>query len=187
MIERLKYSLPGMALVALVILIGWPQAQKWWYEQKPALAKTTPLPKRNNTATQPEYKSMDNKNQPYTITADHGEETSIEDIQLMHPKMVMKLNSGEIVTLTSTSGKLNKSTNEMHLVGNVTLTHSQGYNLQTAQAWIDCNRGTAFSNTPVSGDGPAGAIQSHGFRMTDRGAKVSFVGGAQLLLTKEGK
>ncbi|MBX9805121.1 MAG: LPS export ABC transporter periplasmic protein LptC [Alphaproteobacteria bacterium] len=184
MIERLKYSLPGIALVALVVLIGWPQFQKWTYGQKPTLAQTRLVPKTNNTATLPEYKSIDNKNQPYTITADHGVETSPEEIDLTQPKMDLNLHSGERVTLTSDSGKLNKATNQIHLVGNVTLTHSLGYHLHTAQAWIDYNQGTAHSNDAVWGNGPAGTIEARGFRMTERGAKVSFIGGAQLLLMK---
>jgi len=65
----------------------------------------------NNTATNPEYKSSDDKNQPYTITADHGRETSPEIIDLTNPKMVMSLTTGEVVTLTSATGRLNKVTN----------------------------------------------------------------------------
>lgn len=187
MIERLKYSLPGVALIALLVLISWPQVQKWVHGHKPTLAQTTPLPQTNITATRPEYKSTDDKDQPYTITADHGVETSIEAIHLAHPKMVMNLKSGEVVTLTSVSGNLNKVTNKMHLVGSVTLTHSQGYAFQTAQAWIDCDQGSAYSNTPIWGDGPAGAIEAKGFRLTERGAKVSFIGGTQLLLNSGGK
>lgn len=187
MIGRLKYSLPGIALVALVVLIAWPQAQKWIYKQEPPLVQTATLVQQtNNTATRPEYKSTDNKNQPYTVTADHGVETSLEEVDLTHPKMVMNLKSGDVVTLTSNSGTLNKATNKIHLVENVTLTHSQGYAFQTAEAWINCNEGSAFSNTPIRGNGPTGAIEAKGFRLTEQGAKVSFIGGAQLLIMSEG-
>jgi lipopolysaccharide export system protein LptC len=186
-IERLKYSLPGLALVALIILVAWPQVQKWVYQQEPALTQTTFAHPTNNTATRPEYKSTDNKNQPYTITADRGVEMSLEEIGLTYPKMVMSLKSGDMVTLTSNSGTLNKATNTMHLVGNVTLTHSQGYALETGQAWIDCNQGSAFSNNPIWGNGPAGAIEAKGFRLTERGAKISFIGGMQLLVKAGGE
>lgn len=182
MIGRLKYTLPGIALMALLALIGWPQIQKWMHGHKPTLAQTTPLPQTSITATRPEYKSTDNKNQPYTITADHGVETSFEKIQLTSPKMIMTLKSGGIVTLTATSGDFNKATNKMHLVGNVILTHSQGYNLHTSQAWIDCNEGDAFSTTPILGDGPAGTIEANGFRLTEKGAKISLIGKAKLYL-----
>jgi len=146
--------------------------QKWAYTQEPTLAQTTVLAQTNNTATNPEYKSTDAKNQPYTITADHGRETSPEVIDLTNPKMVMKLKTGEVVTLTSSTGKLNKVTNKMHLVGNVTLTHSQGYALETAQAWIDCNQGSAYGDNSIWGNGPAGAISANGFRLAERGTKV---------------
>ena len=187
MIERLKYSLPGIALVALLILVAWPQVQKWIYKEPPALIQTTLAQQTSNTATRPEYKSTDAKGQPYTITADQGVETSPENIDLTRPKMVMNLKSGEVVTLTSTSGKLNKVTNKMHLAGSVILTHSQGYFLETAQVWIDCNQGNAYNNSPVWGNGPAGAIEAKGFQLTDRGAKVSFLGGTQLLIRSGGE
>lgn len=182
MIERLKYSLPGIALVALIVLVAWPQVQKWMYKQQPALAQPTPVQQANNTATRPEYKSTDDKNQPYTITADHGVETSTDEVHLTRPKMVMNLKSGDVVTLTSNSGKLNKTTNQMYLAGSVTLTHSQGYALETAQAWIDCNQGSAYGNNLIRGNGPAGAIEARGFRLAERGTKVSFIGGTQLLI-----
>lgn len=187
MIERLKYTLPGIALAALVILIGWPQAQKWIYAQQPTLAQTTSVPKTNNTATRPEFKSTDEKNQPYTITADHGIELSAEEVDLTYPRFEIQLKSGGYVVLTSNSGRLNKVTNHMHLEGNVILSHSQGYFLETAQAWIDCNRGSAHGNSHIWGNGPAGSIEAQGFRLADQGTKVSFIGGTQLLLkTGEG-
>lgn len=186
-IERLKYSLPGIALIALVTLISWPHLKKWMHASKPTLVQAASIPVTNNTATRPEFKSTDNKNQPYTITADHGIETSVEEIHLINPKMVMHLKSGDQVTLTANSGKLNKATNKLHLEGKVTLTHSQGYAFQTAQAWIDCNQGSAHGDMPISGDGPTGVIEANGFRLTERGTKVSFIGRTQLLLTGMGK
>lgn len=185
-VERLKYSLPGLALVALLVLIGWPQVQLWVYQQQPTLAQTTLAPKTNNTATRPEYKGTDEKNQPYTITADHGIETSFEEIHLAHPKMVMNLKSGDIITLTSTTGNLNKTTNIVHLVGSVTLNHSKGYALETDQAWVNFNEGSAHSNSPISGNGPAGAISAKGFHLAERGNIVSFIGGSQLFLVSGG-
>lgn len=186
MVERLKYSLPGLALAILLVLIGWPQVQRWIYQQQPTLAQTILEPQTNNTAIYPEYKGSDEKNQPYTITADQGTEISLEEIYLTHPKMVMNLKAGDVVTLTSTSGNLNKTTNEMHLVGNVILTHSQGYALETAEAWINCNEGSAHGESPIWGNGPAGAIQAKGFRLAEQGNKVSFIGETQLLLVTGG-
>lgn len=186
MIEWLKYSLPGLALMALLVLIGWPQVQRWIYQQQPTLAEVTFAPRDNNTATRPEFKGLDKKNQPYTITADHGVEIPPDEIQLTYPKMVMNLKSGDVVTLTSNSGQLNKVTNKMHLTGSVTLTHSQGYALETAEAWIDYNEGSAHSDSPIWGNGPTGAIQAKGFRLAERGNKVSFIGGTQLLLVTGG-
>ena len=181
-IGRLKYSLPSVAFVGLILLIGWPQAQKWFHYQNPALGESASLPQTNNSATHPEYKNSDKKNQPYTITADHGYETSPEEIDLTNPKLVMNLKSGEILTLTSNSGILNKKTSKMHLQGQVRLIHSQGYALETSQAWIDCQHGNAHGDQPVWGDGPAGAIKAKGFHIVEKGAKISFIGGTELHL-----
>jgi lipopolysaccharide export system protein LptC len=186
-VGRLKYSLPGLALVALLVLIGWPQVQRWVHRQQPTLAERTTLaPQANNTAIRPEFKGSDEKNQPYTITADHGVEISSDEIQLTYPKMVMTLKSGDVVTLTSNSGRLNKVTNKIHLIGAVTLTHSQGYALETTDAWINYNEGSAHGDSPIWGNGPTGAIQAKGFRLAERGNKVSFIGGTQLLLVTGG-
>jgi lipopolysaccharide export system protein LptC len=183
----LKYSLPGFALMALFILIGWPHFKKWYHADQPTLAQTvTPtipaLAKGRGAATYPEYRGTDTKNQPYIITADHGVEVSANEIDLSNPKITLNLKSGEEVTLASTSGTLNKETNKMHLMGNVTLTHSQGYILRTPQAWVDCNQGSAYGNDPIAGEGPMGALQANGFRLTHRGKRVSFIGGMQLIL-----
>jgi LPS export ABC transporter protein LptC len=187
LIGRLKYSLPSAAFFGLVLLICWPQAQKWFHSQKPALVESAALPQTNNSATHPEYKNSDKKNQPYTITADHGHESSPEEIDLTNPKLVMNLKSGELLTLTSNSGILNKVTNKMHLQGQVKLIHSQGYALETSQAWIDCQHGNAHGNHPVWGDGPAGAIKAKGFHIVEKGAKISFIGDTELHLIACGK
>jgi lipopolysaccharide export system protein LptC len=179
--------LPSVALVTLIVLIGWPHIQKWKYERKPTLAQnTTVVSKTNITATRPEYKSTDEKNQPYTITADRGVETSTEEVHLTNPRMEMHLRAGGSVILTSSTGIFNKISNQMHLINDVTLTHSQGYKIQTTQAWIDCKQGSAHGNSPIWGNGPAGSIEAKGFRLAEQGTKVSFLGGTQLLLTSGG-
>lgn len=188
-IERLKYGLPSLALGGFLILFAWPQAQLWLYGQKPNLAATTISPLSKNRVTQPEYKGVNKNNQPYTITAHEGIETSAEEIDLISPQMTIDLKSKDRVTLTSKTGKLNKLTNKIQLVGDVTLTHTQGYTLQTPQAWIDFHKGDAYSNDSVWGNGPLGHVSAQGFRLTEKGHKIHFEGNAQLLLTlsKEGK
>jgi len=181
-VGRLKYSLPSLALMALIALMSWSHLEHWMYGNKPTLAQKTLAPQANNAAIRPEYKGIDERSQPYTITADQGKEASPEKIDLTYPKMVMNLKSGDVVTLTATKGTLNKITSKMHLVGNVTLTHSLGYDLETSQAWIDCKNGSAYNNEPIWGNGPAGIIEAKGFYLAERGTKVSFLGGSQLFL-----
>ena len=185
-IDRLKFGLPGIALAVFLVLIFWPQFRQWHYSKQPNLAQTTVLPVQSNTATHPEYMGTDKNNQPYTITADRGQELSSRKIELTGPKMSLVLRSGEKMTLSSSSGTLDKITRQVQLTGNVILADSQGYTLETSRARIDCTDGSAHTNKPVWGKGPLGSIQAQGFWMT--GSKICFTGGAELLLmAAEGK
>ena len=181
-IDHLKYTLPGIALAVLLIPVLWPWFRQWHYKSVPTLAQTVSSLQESNTATRPAYKGVDKNNQPYTISADQGLEISPEEIELSLPKMEMALKSGEKISLSASLGKYDKSANKLHLIGNVILTHSQGYTLETGQAWLDCNEGSAYTNNPVWGKGPLGAIQSKGFLLTERGNRVSFNGGAELYI-----
>lgn len=185
-VGRLKYGLSGSALVVFLVLIGWPQFHELFYKRQPTLAQIAVTSSSHNAAIHPEYKGMDKNNQPYTITADQGIEVSPEEVDLTHPKMTLILKSGDRVTLASASGKLNKVTNVVHLIKNVVLTHSQGYVLETTEAWIYGNKGSASGNVPVWGKGPTGDINAQGFDLTEHGNKVSFKGRVQLLITPSG-
>lgn len=186
-IDYLKCSLPVVALIITLVLVLWPQFRQWHYSHLPKLAQTSSSHHKNNTATYPAYKGVDKNNQPFTLSAEQGMEILANEIELSSPNMEIILNTGARVTLSASSGTYNKTMNNLHLIGNVILTHSHGYSLETSQAWIDCNLGNAYTNDPVWGNGPLGSIQAKGFSLDAQGDKISFKGKAELYLrTKQG-
>jgi lipopolysaccharide export system protein LptC len=184
-IDRFKYGLPAIALLILLTLILWPHFQRWHYDTLPRLEDITSVVQKNNTATYPAYKGVDKNNQPYTISAEQGREISADEIELSLPAMEIILKSGSKVTLSASSGTFNKAKNNIHLLGNVVLTHSGGYSLETSQAWLDLEQGKAFTNDPVWGNGPLGTIQAKEFYLDEKNDMISFKGQSQLFIHAE--
>jgi lipopolysaccharide export system protein LptC len=182
-IQGLKKILPAIACLLTLVVVLWPQINAFLgLNHKSFLNETMP---EKNAATKPVLKGTDVRNQPYIIRAQMGYQISEQEIFLENPVLELRLNSGGKVILSADKGTLLGHNKNVHLNGSVTLQHSDGYNLQTLTALIDCNNSSASGDDPVDGTGPTGTIQSRGFRLEDYGDKVVFLGQPELLLSTE--
>ena len=95
----------------------------------------------------------------------------------------MLLNEGAAwVLLESDTGRYDRARNRIDLAGQVTVWHDSGVNLVTEAAAIDLHANAAAGDRPVAAQGPFGTLTADGFRLTDRGQVVHFVGRSRLVL-----
>src|SRR5690606_3577343 len=103
-------------------------------------------------------------------------------IALEAPKGEMEVKGGESVSVSAQAGAYYQKAQLLDLFGEVTMRHSGGYVVETAEARIDLKDGSAAGDKTVIGHGPAGTLRSEGFRISDNGEVVRFTGKARLVI-----
>jgi lipopolysaccharide export system protein LptC len=131
-----------------------------------------------------QFSSKDEKDRPYTITSDRAyqEHSDSDEIQLENPKANLHVDNNTTISLEGQSGTYDQEKQLLHLKGNVKLLQNEGYEIVTDTVDININNQTANSNSPVSGQGPAGDIKASGLKASGDQSILIFKGPATLTL-----
>jgi lipopolysaccharide export system protein LptC len=180
----LKRLLPAAAALLLVILAIAPNLRLG-----PATDRVVYHPHADTDAAQSsmqnaQYHGVDQRGQPFTLTADEANQRGTDDVLLAKPEGDITLNSGAWLMLKSDSGLFNQKSQILALRGNVTLYRNDGTIMTAPKAAINLHDGTANSSDPVAAQGPFGTLNAAGgFHLTGRGTDVVFNGPVSLTLT----
>ena len=185
-IKKVQFGLPLLALLLIALIIGWNNFEG---------DKIVPIKQEDvqpqikqeigkNELVNPRFESMDEKGQPFTITANRAlqEDGEKGEMLLDSPKGTMNLNSGEIITLSAQKGAYHQIQQYLDLNDNVVLTHSDGYNLKTRILHVDLQDNKAWSKQPVRVTGPEGEINAVGMTATSQDKKIVFKGPAKMTI-----
>jgi lipopolysaccharide export system protein LptC len=179
-----KYALPLAALVIVCVLItrlttGNSQVQN--LASEPAAEKTTP---GQIELVQPKYEGVDEKGQPYTVTADKATRLDKEpdNILFTNPVADITLTDKTWLAAKATSGTFNHTTDVLDLKDNVTIFHDSGYELDAQDLRIYLKLKTARTTLPVHAQGPIGTITAQNMSVLNQGNLIIFGGPATLTL-----
>jgi lipopolysaccharide export system protein LptC len=185
MIAWLKRLLPLAALFLLVLLAVAPNLRIG-----PATDRVTYHASANaggalSMMQNAQYHGVDQRGQPFTLTADEANQRGTDDVLLAKPVGDITLTSGAWLMLRSDSGVFNQKSQLLKLHGNVTLYRNDGTIMTAPVAAIDLRAGSATSAAPVSAQGPFGTLNAaNGFNITGRGADLKFLGPVTLTLAE---
>lgn len=186
-VKSMRIILPLAAVALLAVVITWPDMEK----RVEPIRKEELLPdtaNMQNELLQPKFDSVDNKGQPYTLTATLATQ-SRENPDILHlQKPVGRLNmdNNGWVEIESTAGVYEQRNEKLFLQGAVTLTNDGGYKLVSDEMRINLNTSEAFSDRDVDVQGPDGTIRASGMEaFSDKGLLV-FKGPATMVLTNAG-
>jgi lipopolysaccharide export system protein LptC len=180
----LKWLLPMLAAALLLIVGAWPQLRSSFDKLGQDLPRIDLREARDLRMASPRFVGLDRENRPYTVIADVGRQSPEKDdlVTLEAPKADMTLSSGAWVALHAMTGLYRGQTQRLDLFGEVSLFHDNGMTFVSDSAEVDLAAGTAEGNEKVNGHGPAGEIESEGFRILDKGNVIVFSGKASALL-----
>jgi lipopolysaccharide export system protein LptC len=188
MITWLKRLLPAAALLLLVLLAIAPNLRFG-----PAADRVTYHAGTNagtgalSTMQNAQYHGVDQRGQPFTLTADEANQRGADDVLLAKPVGDITLNSGAWLMLRSDAGVFNQKSQLLNLNGNVTLYRNDGSMMTTPVAAINLRDGTATGKSPVAAQGPFGTLNAaNGFDLTGRGNDIKFLGPVTLTLVEAG-
>lgn len=185
-VKSLRWILPLIAVGMTVVIVTWDDGGRTKPMQKEEL-----LPQSENIQNElvkPVFNSVDNKNQPYTVTADKATQSRQDPdlIELEKPIANLQQNDGSKLDGEAASGLYQQKEQKLNLEGAVKLKHSNGYTLSTEELRIDMVTQKAYSGMDVHVEGPAGSIDATGLEGDANSGALIFTGPAKVILYSDG-
>ena len=137
----------------------------------------------------PRYFGVDEQKRAYQVSASSAVQKHQTDdlILLKQPKADIFLRNSSWLALSSEDGIYYRSLEKIELFGGVQVYYDKGFELKTQSMKLDLRRGTAASDTHVSGHGMSGEFTAEGFQIRQRGESVLFSGKSQVILRASGE
>lgn len=187
-IRRMRYILPAIAVCIIAVVFSWGNMVD------DRIVPVTQQDPQNQTVGKnellnPRFESTDEKNQPYTITADRALQGSTDEdlVVLEKPLGDILLNDGTWVALSADKGAFWQDTQRLLLQEKVQIFHDEGYRLETEKLNIDLTQNQTWSDEEVLVQGPAGRIESVGLKGDSQAEILTFTGPAKLVLFDTGE
>ena len=179
----MKLMLPLGATTLIIIVIAWPYLNGR-QEGIPLSFASIGLGLDDKLfMTNARFMGSDNKDQPYTLTAElmTEEEGAVDAIRLTKPQADILLNNGSWLALSADSGVLIRRDEQLTLEGGVTVFSDGGYSFSTQRAVINLSTKSAHGDQPITGQGPFGAFSADSFRLEDQGDSMFFEGNVRVI------
>lgn len=177
-----KWSLPLFAIALLGSIAVWPEISRVKEQGRVAFRRAFSIDPESGRMAEPRYRGVDERNRPYTVTADSALQTSAERVALTEPKGDLITESGTWLMGQSKEGVFIQRQSLLDLSNDVVLYREDGTTLRTDTAAVDMKAGAAASNDKTHAEGPFGVLDAQGFALTEKGAVIQFNGPAHLVL-----
>lgn len=180
----MKIALPAVAAGLVGLIVVWPKLTTRNDLFETAFANINLKTVDTLTMTKPRYFGTDEKNLPFTVTADVGTQVDPQSlvVSLENPVADLTRKDGGGMVLNSDLGFFRQKDGTLDLMGHVDLYQDTGYELHTDSARVEVGAGNATGDQPTFGRGPSGTIEGEGFRFWDRGRIILFSGKAKAVL-----
>ena len=172
-----------MAVLLLATLVSWPQITHRLDASR--LAKAALRNVQQGRLVNLRYHGIDERNRPYTVTAEEAQQVGAERINLVSPKADVLGENGDWTLVVSETGVYLQRANQLDLSGHVVIYRDNGVTLQTPSAAVDLKAGAAAGSQHTHAEGPFGTLDSQGFALVDKGAVVQFDGKSRLVLNEQ--
>ena len=183
-VGMMKLALPATAVAILGVIVAWPRLAPRDEQFQVAFANFNAKSVDTQSMVNPRYYGTDDKNQPFTLTAEIGTQIDqqAQQIQLEKPVADLTRPNGSGMVGNSDLGIFAQKDSTLELYGHVDLYQDKGYEVHSSSAHIDVLPGNAQGQEPTHGKGPTGTVEGEGFRLWDRGDRLLFTGKARAVL-----
>lgn len=177
-----KYALPVMALALLSSIALWPELSRTIASGRVTWHRLAMVDASNGMMVSPRYRGVDDRSQPYMVTAASAHQAGPERVDLVSPRGDVTLSNGAWVQVRGRTGVFMQHANQLDLAGDVTLYRQDGTIMTSATATLDMKKGAAASDDFTHAEGPFGTLDAQGFTAVDKGGVIQFRGPARLVL-----
>lgn len=177
-----KRLLPVLAVALLSSLALWPELHRQTDQERIAFRRMGISDTGGARLVDARYRGVDEKNEPYTVTAAVATQAGPDRVNLQDPKGDVTAQDGTWFMVRSKTGVFMQHINQLDLSGDVVLYRQDGTTLASDTATLDLKAGVAASSHQTHAEGPFGQLDAQGFALVDKGAVVQFTGPARLVL-----
>jgi lipopolysaccharide export system protein LptC len=186
MVYTMRLALPILAAILLAALVLWSKLGLDGDRFTLALTTIGPQKIESMTMTNPHYQGLDEKKEPFSITAKTATQIDKKGdlMALTAPQADITLEDGAWLTLNSETGRLQRGDKPfLDLNGVVNIFQDQGYEMHTRDIHIDLITKIATGHQPVAGQGPQGNLTAAGgIQVINRGKRVLLFGRSHVVL-----
>jgi len=186
----MRYALPLGAILLLGLVIVWPLATgreegfRITFSEAPHLDGSLRM-------VNARYIGVDNRNQPYTVTAaeanQHDPNSPLVALEEISADVFTDSGSGQWISLTAREGLYDREVRQLDLAGDVSIFSDQGHEFHTDRAHIDLAARTADGDVPLSGQGPLGLLEAGNFLLDNNARSMFFGGGVKMTVFPSGR
>jgi lipopolysaccharide export system protein LptC len=180
-VELFKYSLWGLAAV-IVVAVVWVAEDKSGEGGRIVLSNVPKSGNLQNIMLKPHYQGIDSHDRPFTVIADQATQLDADNVSMNNVRADMTAANGAWVALVSGTGVLNLQTKQLELHDKVDMFYDGGYDFRSDHAHVDIQKGTAYGDSAIEGQGPPGTLKADSFAIDDHGAVIHFNGSVRMKL-----
>ena len=187
-IKSMRLLLPIIALCILAVVLSWNLIAK--DDIAPAINDKQTVAARagKNELVNPRFESIDEKNQPYVVTANRALQDMGDELMILEqPLADIVLESGNWLAIKSRQGAYTQEARKLLLKDDVQLFHDDGYLVKTSELNVDMAAGLANTQTPIRGHGPMGTLDAQGMEASTDAQSLKFIGPAKIVIYDVGK
>lgn len=177
-----KRLLPVLALLLLASVAVWPELAKVSETGRIAFRRTFGVMPDAVRMLEPRYRGIDERNRPYTVTADTALQSGPLRVDLSGPKGDIVLENGSWLYVEAREGVYIQRSGQLDLSGDATIYRDDGTVVRSQSAAVDLKAGAVAGSEPTHAEGPFGVLDAQGFAVIDKGAVLQFTGPARLVL-----
>jgi len=183
-VALMKVMLPAFAAALLGLVFAWPKVASRDASFHLAFANFNIKAVDTLSMQNPHYFGTDNKNLPFTITADVATQVDPSNmvVSLENPVADLTRKGGASMLINSDTGFFRQKDDILDLLGHVDLFQDNGYEVHTNSVRVEVKQGNAVGDDPTKGNGPSGTIEGDGVRMWERGKTIMFTGKSKAVL-----
>lgn len=183
-VSLMRFLLPLGIVLSFGFAVGWPYFHSLGEEENVTLIDPSHPEIQESRMIRPHYVSTDKKGQPFQVGADWGKQQTENMADLVSPKGSFTLIEGQTFNLKAKAGTYDSKEKVLKLEGNVTLTSTDGYHVQTEKARVSVDNKIIEGDTPIEGEGPTGKIKGEGFKVESRheGKVLTLKGRSQVII-----
>lgn len=178
----MKVALPVAALALIAAVVAWPGGDASRPGALPISFANIKIDPTGLTMKSPRFVGVDNQGQAYTVTADEAvqDKADAERVDLTNPEAEITLTDRGWFHLQSQTGVIHPKTSIIDLHGDVSLYSSEGWEAHGTAVTANMEEGTARSDQPVTGQGPAGTLSADRFEAWNGGHNLRFLGNVRM-------